>query len=72
MPWPYDIVACSIGFQRLVRAQPPDDLAREAGLRRRAEADLAKACCHIVSARQRQRDLRRADVGRFLDHLRRP
>ena len=51
MPWPYDIVACSIGFQRLGRAQPPARPRRESrSCGGGAEADVARTSATCVSA----------------------
>ena len=49
MPWPYAIVACSIGFHVLAGRRRPADFAGKSGLRRRAEARRRENMSHIVS-----------------------
>ena len=68
MPWPYAIVACSIGFHVFAgRNRPATSPGNPVfGAVPKPESE---SICHSVDGRQRQRDLRRADVRRFLDHL---
>ena len=49
MPWPYAIVACSIGRQVFGGPQPAGDLAGKSRLRRRAEAAIRRACATSIS-----------------------
>ena len=68
MPWPYAIVACSIGFHVFAgRSRPATSPGKPVfgGVPKPA----SESVCHMRLRRQRQRDLRRADVRRLLDHL---
>jgi hypothetical protein len=68
IPWPYAIVACSIGFQVFAGRNFPETFAGEARVGRRAEPRVSERSPHR-RRRQRQRDLGGADVRRLLNDL---
>ena len=65
MPWPYAIVACSIGFHDFDRTQPARDLAGKSGLRRRAETRFREHLPHRLRRQRRARSSRRPRCDDF-------